>query len=158
MVMALRMSDDPLRLELDHIVEIHVVRDCYDGIRKTGTGFAKRKDDLKATLRNSIVNEVSNLNFTTQSINQSKFRATDDFQRAYRCRGNNVDDGQGLFEHLLGHLQQDGSGSDRRTTARIQAELYDSWKAMEEKLEEEQPLQGEFMEHLHRNMVAMKLT
>ena len=42
-------------------------------------------------------------------------------------------------------------------TRRIQSEMQDSWKAIENTIEEEQPLQGDFAALLHENMSAMKL-
>jgi len=76
--------------------------------------------------------------------------------------GNDNLNDNGLFGHLFGNLSQEpttsGSGKvSRSITARSQSELYDSWKAMEDNVEEEQPLQGEFLDLLNRNMVAMKL-
>ena len=54
-------------LNLDHVVELHLFRDCYDSVE----GTTEQKQSFLTNLR-SISNLTLNLNFTTQSINQKK--------------------------------------------------------------------------------------
>ncbi|VEU35926.1 unnamed protein product [Pseudo-nitzschia multistriata] len=149
-------------LELDHVVELHVIRDCYDAIPKQGTGFSQRKKELATCLRENIVNgeQVSNLNFTKKPINEHKFEAVYEFQRKYNDKTKVATDenDQGLFVHLEKWLVDAADHRiSRSTTRRIQSEMFKSWKLMEEAIEEEQPLQCDFMDLLRINMVAMKL-
>jgi hypothetical protein len=62
-------------MELDHVVELHVIRDCYDQIKSHGkrSAFELKKKDLLDDLR-EYVNETENLNFTPATINQVKFK------------------------------------------------------------------------------------
>ena len=68
---------------LDHIVELHMIRDCFDQV----PGTFEQKKPLFSLLR-STVNRVQNLNFTSERLNQSKHCAVksfcDDFA-AKRC-------------------------------------------------------------------------
>ena len=52
--------------QVDHVTELHVIRDNFDLIQKQGTGFQKKKQDLANLLRSNIVNEVENLNTTAE--------------------------------------------------------------------------------------------
>jgi hypothetical protein len=140
-----------LYFELDHVVELHIIRDCYDSIRKHGTNFADAQGNLQKELR-CKVNHFTNLNFTTKDINRYKFKATDEFQKLYLSNQSIPD--QGLFDLLQ---ESDGKRLSRQDTKRIQGEMYNSWKAIEDMIEHEQPLQVDFEEILNANMSAMKL-
>ena len=61
-------------LNLDHVVELHLFRDCYDSVEGTN----EQKQSILTNLR-SISNITLNLNFTTQSINQKKHCAFKSF-------------------------------------------------------------------------------
>ena len=58
---------------LDHVVELHMLRDCFDSVSSTCD-----KALLMHNVR-SAANIVPNLNFTTQSINQKKHPAVKSF-------------------------------------------------------------------------------
>ena len=64
---------------LDHVVELNLLRDCFDRV----SGTSEDKALLKHNVR-SAASIVPNLNFTTQSINQMKHCAVrqfcDDFE------------------------------------------------------------------------------
>ena len=63
---------------LDHVVELNLLRDCYDRVLPTSDDKARLKHNVR-----SAASIVPNLNFTTQSINQKKHSAVkmfcDDF-------------------------------------------------------------------------------
>jgi hypothetical protein len=147
---ALPLTMKELGFELDHVVELHIIRDCYDKIQQQGTSFSNAKTNLLGELR-SKVNHFSNLNFTTKDINQDKFKAMYEFQQLYHSRQTIPE--QGLFDLLV----NDGKRLSRSNTKRIQCEIYNSWKAIEDRIEHEQPLQEDFEEILNANMSAMKL-
>ena len=65
-------------LNLDHVVELHLLRDCYDSVQCT----TEQKESLLTDLK-SISNLTLNLNFTTQSINQKKHTAFKSFCNDY---------------------------------------------------------------------------
>lgn len=70
------------RYDLDHTLELHVVRDANDQISPTGVNTRARKEKLREDLK-EIVNGVENLNFTTPEVNQTKFEGTYKFQEDY---------------------------------------------------------------------------
>ena len=141
--------------QVDHVTELHVIRDNFDLIQKQGTGFQKKKQDLANLLRSNIVNEVENLNTTTAKININKCEAIQKFQAVYLNNSRQNPD-QGAFEFLFEDMSRSRSLS-RTLTKNIQSELYKSWEAIDGMFEDEQPLQGEFQALLHKNIVAMKL-
>ena len=69
--------------QVDHVTELHVIRDNFDLIQKQGTGFQKKKQGLANVLRSNIMNEVENLNTTTAKININKCEAIQEFQAVY---------------------------------------------------------------------------
>lgn len=141
--------------QVDHVTELHVIRDNFDLIQKQGTGFQKKKQGLANVLRSNIMNEVENLNTTTAKININKCEAIQKFQAVYLNNSRQNPD-QGAFEFLFEVMSRSRSLS-RTLTKNIQSELYKSWEAIDGMFEDEQPLQGEFQALLHKNIVAMKL-
>ena len=141
-------------VELDHVLECQVFRDNFDRIKKQGVHFADRKKELEHALRTNVVNELTNLNFTTKKINEDKGNAIREFQNSF------LDEKNETAQGLAGFLLQECSlprVSARATTKHIQFEIYKSWEAVDDVLELDQPLQETFSDLLHKNIVAMKL-
>ncbi|CAB9499398.1 expressed unknown protein [Seminavis robusta] len=144
--------------ELDHVLELHVVRDAFDLVKPQGTGFRSRKAALKERLK-TVLNEKENLNFTLEVVNQTKFRGVYAFQKAYLmgtvCPG--------LVPYLKEEWQKRWDESNkntrlrRRVTRRIGEEIVKSYDHVRDSLRDEDLLQGQLIELLHDNMVAMWL-
>ena len=79
-------------LNLDHVVEQHLIRDCYDLVPSTA-------DDKTCLFfyTKHISNNVENLNFTSKKINQAKHCAVKSFCEDYRDNRCHVD---GLRHYL----------------------------------------------------------
>ena len=150
------------RVELDHVLELQVVRDNFDLVPKTGTAFQGKKDNLADFLRSDVVNAVENLNITSSLINDEKYKAITDFQGAFLDMSRENPD-NGLVGCLLEHVSSKNFANEdkvilsRDQTRRIQEEIVKSYYAIDDKLEHEQPLQEEFSLLLSRNFAAMKL-
>ena len=69
-----RDISDTLNLNLDHVVELHFLRDCYD----IAVGSSVEKTSLLSFVK-SVANKTHNLNFTSQAINQAKHCAVKQF-------------------------------------------------------------------------------
>ena len=145
------------RLQLDHTVELHVIRTGAD--RVLGTRPTKQKAMLTEFLREEVVNEVPNLNFTTAEINNLKYRAFDAFAEDYFYAGAKVKE-QGLFDYLI----EAGTEKriDRDTTGRIRKATKEAFEYINGVLakEDEQPGGAErlrLMEELDGCMRALKL-
>jgi hypothetical protein len=68
--------------ELDHVVELHLLRDAYDRIVQSTTITTRsQKEKQKVLLSDvrTIANAKTNLNFTPAPINHVKFKAVDRF-------------------------------------------------------------------------------
>ena len=164
--------------DLDHVVEIHVVRDAFDAIPKHGMNFETNKKNLLEFAQSSAVNENFNLNFTSKDINQIKFRSFQAFQEDYR-KGT-VEQAQGLFPYLEGEFhcsEASTAGSlnvndlflpikscnaeprkfSRKVSANIQREVKTSFDDVVSAFEEEQPLHGHMKEKLDDIKTAMRL-
>ena len=144
-------------LQLDHTVELHVIRSCADKV--LGTRPTKEKAMLTEFLREEVVNEAPNLNFTTAEINQVKYRAFDAFAEDYFYTGIEVKE-QGLFDYLIEAGRE--KGIDRDTTGRIRKATFEAFEHINGALvkEDEQPGGAErlrLMEELDGCMRAMKL-
>ena len=83
---------DTPELNLDHIVEIHLLRDCYDLV----PGNADEKKSLLSFVK-STANSIENLNFTSKTINHEKQCAVKLFCEDYRTKHCHVD---GLRHYL----------------------------------------------------------
>jgi hypothetical protein len=147
-------------MELDHVVELHVVRDVIDSIPKHGMSFEKNKKQLLQFVRDSVVNEDFNLNFTTKDINLMKFKAFDAFQEDYRQGiGRQVE--QGLFPYLEDTHNSRRLGQrrcfSRKISGNIQREVKNSLQEISNAFEEEQPLHGITIDKLYKLETAMRL-
>lgn len=150
--------------ELDHVVELHIVRDAIDAIPKQGMNFAKNKKLLIDFTKRNVVNEVFNLNFTTKENNKLTFEAFDAFQKDYRQdTGKQVS--QGLFPYLADAYYCSQAKKklrfERSTSSRIQEEVKQSFYGIIDALEEEgeeQPLHGFLMNRLQNELTAMRLS
>ena len=149
-------------LELDHVVELHIVRDAYDAIPKHGMDFEKNKKELMEFTRDSVVNEESNLNFTSKRINEWKFKAFYEFQKDYRSdTGKKAE--EGLFPYLEdGYNLKTAGGKKKRfsrnKSRRIQTEVKKSFQYIISVFEDDQPLHGHMMDKLDASLAAMRLT
>lgn len=149
-------------MELDHVVELHVVRDAIDAIPKQGIQFERRKRLLIDFTKNSVVNEEFNLNFTTKKINVVKNKAFLAFQEDYR-QGTGKQVEEGLLPYLadvysIHHESRRVSGRfSRPTSYRIQQEVKLSFDEMMTRFELDRPLHGYMMETLTDIESAMKL-
>jgi hypothetical protein len=147
------MICDVERRELDHVVELHIVRDAFDAIKPQGTDFARRQEELLEDLRD-IVNKVENLNITAKEINQSKFKAFWNFQVDY-----NRDQGLQRKHGLIPYLDQVTEGKlTRGVSRRIGKEVVASYESIRDGLQDEKNEHEQVIERLHNNIVvAMKL-
>ena len=59
---------------LDHVVELHMLRDCFDRVSSSTCNKARLLHNVR-----SASNIVPNLNFTTKAINQKKHSAVKEF-------------------------------------------------------------------------------
>ena len=143
-------------IELDHVVEIQIVRDVFDTITKPkGSGFPEKKKRLRDHLRDHVINETKNLNFTETVINKAKFEAVDEFLQA---RKNPESALMPLFHYLQTNAAKGTRRARRReTTKRIQKEIYDAADAVVDGLEIEQPLHKEYQDELILAIADMKL-
>jgi len=140
-------------LQLDHVVENHIIRDNYDIVTKTkqGTNSDSNQKSLASDLKD-IVNQEKNLNFTTKPINLTKFRATYNFQEDFRKVVSVSDTELGLVHYLKQQAKL-----SRQETARIQKEIVRSYEFIEDSLQSELPLHSDFADALRRNFTAMRL-
>lgn len=102
--------------DLDHIFELHMLRDVYDSIPKSGSNFLVKKSNLAKELK-SIVNEKQNLGFTMKETNLSKFDACKAFADDFRREA--VND-LGFFSYFY------EKGMSRKVTKNIQKEMKNS--------------------------------
>lgn len=140
--------------EMDHVVEIHLVRDAYDAVPLQGTKFKKRKAKLLLSLKDAV-NTTENLAFTSPSINKSKFEAIEAFQNDYKQNsGRQLE--EGLFPYLQDELQK-GREWSRSVSRNVQKEFLASSEKILDTLQDEDYLQNHVIDTLHKNFTAMKL-
>ncbi|CAB9502447.1 expressed unknown protein [Seminavis robusta] len=144
---------DSSQMDLDHVLELHVVRDAFDRVRPTGL---HNKTSLKSHL-STLLNQPTNLNFTTSEINQIKFRGVYRFQREYCSPGPVKTEVEAGLVHYLKAANYRSQRLSRKTTARIQDEIVRSYDAVSDGLYEEDPLQRNVLDLLHHNLTAMRL-
>ena len=143
--------------KLDHVLEIHVVRDAFDKVKKQGRNFLQRQQVLKDELKD-LVNEETNLNFTTSSINNMKYSAFKEFQEDYNRGSVHKYKDAGLYGYLRTRSHDSTKiRLSRDVSRRIRRETIYSYDFISDCLQEEDGLQGDFVEYLHDNMVAMRL-
>ena len=147
-------------MDLDHTVELHIIRDAFDAILKHGMNFEEKKRELLDFTKGSVVNEDSNLNFTSKPINEWKFKAFDKFQKDYR-RGTGRQEEEGLFPYLQDEYKLKVTNCKRKfersISKRIQKEVKTSYQNIIWAFEDEQPLHAEMMEKLYASLASMKL-
>jgi hypothetical protein len=143
------------KTELDHVLELHVARDSFDKVKITGVGVSKAKDELKVVVKN-VMNDIENLNHTLAGTNQAKFRGVFNFQQDYRYGRPDID--QGLVPYLREAEDRTGRKAiSRAETRNISKEMVKSYDHVSENLCEEDSAQGQFLNLLHDNMVAMRI-
>ncbi|KAL3907191.1 MAG: hypothetical protein SGILL_008968, partial [Bacillariaceae sp.] len=144
---------------LDHVVELHIVRDNFDLLKRTGTGFDQQKTKLQEDLKR-IVNERENLNFTTADINYVKFEGFHDFQAAYQQRQFTVSSrlDNGIVDFLCdAKTEKTGKRLSRAESRKIQKAVYDAKERIVHELQDENRVSAQMIELLQDNFVAMKL-
>lgn len=145
--------------ELDHVVEIHVVRDAFDAIPRHGTNFETNKKNLLEFAQKNVVNENFNLNFTGKDINFIKFKSFQAFQEDYRDP--TVQQAEGLFPYLKNEFHSTNAEHpkkfSRAVSANIQREVKKSFDDVISAFEEEQPLHGYIKEKLNDIEDKMRL-
>jgi len=135
---------------LDHVLELHIIRDALDKVKKHGIKFEAHKQKLIWDVREAA-NSKENLNFTLKDINLSKYHVFSRFQEDYR-NGNHHENG------IVPYLQ-DASNTKltRSISQRIQNELINSKEFVIDELYEEKGLNAQIIKHLNDNLTAMKL-
>lgn len=116
-------------------------------------------------MRDNVVNEDFNLNYTEKQINLIKFRAFKAFQDDYN-QGVGMQLEQGIFPYLSDEFYSrsqyiQGCGMrriSRKTSGNIHREAKHSFEDMNTAFEGEQPLHGEMVEKLHDIKTAMRLS
>jgi len=106
--------------EMDHVVEIHLVRDAYDSVKLHGTAFRAKKEKLRLSLTDAV-NEIENLTFTSPLIDNLKFEAIRSFQEDHKNEIGRQQE-EGLFPYLQEGLQE-GCNLSRSVSRNIQREL-----------------------------------
>ena len=71
--------------EVDHVVELQVVRDMVERLRPSGAHASAARDAIVRGLHDSCMNEVQNLNVTNMEVNRSKRWAVDTFLKHYHA-------------------------------------------------------------------------
>ena len=156
-------------MELDHVVEIHSVRNVYDqAVRyRQGSNFDQRKRDLLADLKEGV-NETSNLNLTAALTNAIKFQGIDQFEKDYQkdVSSGRLYEEQGIFPYLVnaqatvvGQIDGEPRKLSRKVRKNIQEELYKSFDALIDTVEGscDDSLHDETVDLLHRKLTAMRL-
>lgn len=113
--------------ELDHVVELHLVRDLYDSTVRSGSDLS-----LMDGIRQAI-NGISNLNFTSGDLNKQKFRAMDAFADDFR---NDCVKTGGITRYLLDSQSKDKPFT-RSVTRNISVEFRRSFDSFTEHLDQE---------------------
>lgn len=143
-------------MELDHVLELHFVRDAYDSIVRQGTNFTARKEMLRQDLRD-VANRIENLNYTSPDINNAKFRAFWTFQDDYR-NNTGLQTEQGLFPYLaLARSESSQRKLKRSESKSIQREVLASYDKIIGGLRDEDPLHDQVIGTLHDTFTAMRL-
>ncbi|KAJ1545054.1 hypothetical protein HK096_006852 [Nowakowskiella sp. JEL0078] len=140
-------SISPDETELDHVLEIQCIRDCYDRIKPSGTNFAKAKNEAIVQI-SEVINITKNLNFTSCEINKGKFEWMNGFLGDYKI-GNS--DSNGFFSYI--YLGGENLPS-RKVTRRIQNEIV---KSFEEVFGETQTYDSSFMKNIENELFNMKV-
>lgn len=154
------VSLEDKELQLDHVVELHIVRDAFDAIHKHGMDFERKRVNLLKFTRDWVVNEEFNLNFTDKDINLIKFKAFSSFQQDYNTTGRRID--QGVFPYVVDEYYSRSQECRKRRFSRkisgnITREVKHSFDSIYSAFEIEQPLHDFMMEKLKETETAMRL-
>lgn len=115
--------------ELDHVLELQVVRDCFDkSDRRIGVDYEKKRKGVLLDVREAA-NDKTNLNFTTKVNNEAKSSAVREFQNASSgVGGASVEAG---FLHFLSEESGGGPAKiSRKVSQRIHKSTYKSGYAL----------------------------
>lgn len=93
-----RLISDTPNLNLDHVVELHFLRDCYDLV----PGDSDEKKSLLSFVK-TVANKTHNLNFTSQAINQAKHCAVKHFCEDFKSNQCHADG----FQYYLSQTKLD---------------------------------------------------
>jgi hypothetical protein len=143
-------------LELDHVVELQCVRDCYDVVAKD---HPDSKEKLAGAVRTTI-NLKENLNFTTKGINLLKYKATAAFLGAYKSEGGKDVGPGGITSFLLDAYSEEHEEKrlSRQVSAGIKSEIVKSYDAFVSEFEQDGKSHEDLCDKLHEMMiVGMKM-
>lgn len=147
------------RNELDHVVELHVVRDNFDRLKRVGDGFGEQKTLLKEDLKR-IVNERENLNFTTPAFNCVKFEGFKNFQAVYHQRESTVSNELDLgIVHFLrtAKARRTEKQLSRTESRNIQKAVYEATEKIVDELQQNDNIVAvQMVDLLQDNFVSMK--
>jgi hypothetical protein len=137
---------DHSQFQLDHVVELHSVRDCLDAIPVFGSQFTLNKKNLADFLKNDVVNDKQNLGYTAKDVNTFKFNSI----RAF-CKDFKYGTVDGDLVHYLneGIEHKKGRNKWRKITTAIQKEIVLSYDFTVDQLQPENILHQEMIEQMH---------
>jgi hypothetical protein len=154
---AIRTSTD----QLDHVVELHLLRDAYDRTCQGQSTTRSQQEKHKRLLFDvrTIANDKTNLNFTSASINNIKFEAYASFGNAFATNAVHDD---GILCYLLAARTDSGHAPlTRLTSRRIRAEIEASGNtildALNEKSGDSRTLHDQYMDDIQQVLESMKL-
>lgn len=127
------------RYDLDHVVELQIIRDVLDEMRPSESFI----EDIKKK-----ANDLDNLNFTTTEINMGKCKATSAFLSDYK---KDQVHRQGYFHYLR------SSNLTRDQSFRISSAVKISFEAMTNAFELETPIVRSFDEEMNSIFLKLKL-
>ena len=136
-------------LELDHVVEIQMMRDSFDDTVQKWHPSKTKKSDLTSCVKSSI-NISDNLAFTKKGINNLKFQAVRSFLLDYKDK--ETDDkgtGPGLHDYLLKGTSSGRRQLTRKVTRQISREMVNAFEKIQDSLPVEKPIVADLEYKLH---------
>ena len=131
---------DDIRVpNLDHIVELHLLRDCYDLV----SGTTETKKPLFSIVR-STANEIQNLNFTSEVLNQAKHCAVKSFCEDFGSKKCHSDGIRYYFSR---------KGFDEDVCSRMMEQIHISMDFMTPILNEHEEMVGNMYSMMDRMML-----
>ena len=131
---------DDIRVpNLDHIVELHLLRDCYDLV----SGTTETKRPLFSIVR-STANEIQNLNFTSEVLNQAKHCAVKSFCEDFGSKKCHSDGIRYYFSR---------KGFDEDVCSRMMEQIHISMDFMTPILNEHEEMVGNMYSMMDRMML-----
>eukprot|EP00798_Chlamydomonas_sp_ICE-L_P010278 gene10278-8200_t len=134
-------------LQLDHVVEIHILRDAFDETKRYKMLSTSEQAQLKDAVTTNV-NMLENLNFTSEALNEMKFKGMYLFATDYRKSQVKP---QGLFDYLP------TCKPERKVSRRIQDEIVHSYESIVEGYQHENKLHMAYLDNLEPIFHAMKL-